>query len=354
MKVPKAKKQPSGSWFIQLRLGGASIPITARTEKECTRQAQLIKAEYLTGKRQPPKPEGEKYPTLTEAIDQYLAARDSALSPATVRGYTRIQENRFKGLMQRSLSDITDEEYLEACNQEAKLCSAKTLKNAWSFVRSVVEYTTGKKPPEAPLPQVIPNVRPFLDADEIQIFRNAVRGNKYEIPILLALTSLRRSEIMALRWENVDLKRRRILVKGAAVFDKDNKLVQKPENKNQSSTRYVPILMDELYEALKAAKKSNGLIVTCNPNTIWANIRRICERSGLPPVGIHGLRHSFASLAYHLQVPEKYTMAIGGWNDDRTMKKIYTHIAQGDVKRYEDAFSDFFKNANENANKKIG
>ena len=349
MKVPKARKLPSGTWRVQMRLGGESINVTARTEKECTRQAQLIKAEYLTGKRQPPKSEGERYPTLTEAIDQYLATRDSSLSPATVRGYTRIQENRFKGLMQQSLSDITDEDYLEACNQEAKLCSAKTLKNAWSFVRSVVQYTTGKKPPEAPLPQVVPNVRPFLDADEIQIFRNAVRGNKYEIPILLALTSLRRSEIMALRWENVDLKRRRILVKGAAVIDKDNKLVQKPENKNQSSTRYVPILMDELYEALKAAKKSSGLIVTCNPNTIWANIRRICERSGLPPVGIHGLRHSFASLAYHLQVPEKYTMAIGGWNDDRTMKKIYTHIAQGDVKRYEDAFSGFFKNAHKNA-----
>ena len=341
MKVPKARKVSSGNWFIQLRLGGENINITATTEKECTRQAQFVKAEYLTGKRQPPEPEGEKYPTLAEAIDLYLAARDSALSPATVRGYTRIKANR-----QRSLSDITDEDYLDACNQEAKLCAAKTLKNAWSFVRSVVEYTTGKKPPDAPLPQVIPNVRPFLDADEIQIFRNAVRGNQYEIPILLALTSLRRSEIMALRWENVDLKRRRILVKGAAVYDKDDKLVQKPENKNQSSTRYVPILMDELFEALKAAKKPSGLIVTCNPNTIWANIRRICKRNDLPPVGIHGLRHSFASLAYHLQVPDKYTMAIGGWNDERTMKKIYTHIAQGDVKKYEDAFSDFFKNAN--------
>lgn len=345
MKVPKARRLPAGMWYIQLRLGGESIIIKARTEKECIRQAQLYKAEYLSGKRKPANPETEKLPTLSEAIDLYLASRDSALSPATIRGYTRIKANRFKGLMQRSLSDITQEDYLIACKQEAKLCSAKTLKNAWSFVRSVIEYITGKKPPDVPLPQVVPNVRPFLDADEIQIFRNAVRGNQYEIPILLALTSLRRSEIMALRWENVDLKRRRIFVKGAAVFDKDDKLVQKRETKNQSSTRYVPILMDELYEALKAAQKPSGLIVTCNPNTIWANIRRICERNGLPPVGIHGLRHSFASLAYHLQVPEKYTMAIGGWNDDRTMKKIYTHIAQGDVKLYEDAFSNFFKNA---------
>ena len=70
----------------------------------------------------------------------------------------------------------------------------------------------------------------------------------------------------------------------------------------------------------------------------------------LPMVGTHGLRHSFASLAYYLEVPEKVTMEIGGWADDQTMRRIYTHIAQADVKRYEQAFSGFF--ANKNANKK--
>ena len=32
MNVPKARKLPSGNWFIQLRLGGESISITAATE----------------------------------------------------------------------------------------------------------------------------------------------------------------------------------------------------------------------------------------------------------------------------------------------------------------------------------
>lgn len=346
MKVPKARKLSSGSWFIQLRLGGESISVTARSEKECIHQAQLIKAEYLTGKRQPSTPEEETLPTLSQAIDQYIASRDNTLSPATIRGYLEVKKHRFKGIMGRSLSDLTDEDYITACNEEAKLCSAKTLKNAWSLVKSAVKYTSGQEPPDVPLPQVVPNERPFLDADEIQIFVKAAHGNPYEIPILLALHSLRRSEIMALRWENIDLKHRRILVKGAAVVDKDDILVQKAENKNRSSTRYVPILIDELYDALKAAQQPSGLVVTCNPNTIWANVRRICAENGLPPVGTHGLRHSFASLAYHLNVPEKYTMEIGGWNDDGTMKKIYTHIAQKDVKKYEESFADFFKNAN--------
>lgn len=341
MKVPKAKKMPSGNWFIQLRLGGESIPITARTEKECTRQAQLVKAEYLTGKRQPAA--SEKLPTLSEAIDAYIEARSNVLSPVTIRGYETIKRNRFKGLMGRSLSEISDADYLRACNEEAALCSAKTLKNAWGLVRSVVKATTGKEAPVAPLPQVVPNEHAFLDPEQIKVFRAAVAGHRHEIPFLLALHSLRRSEIMALRWENVDLEKDRIAVRGAAVPDRHHKLVQKPENKNRSSTRYVAILMDELRSALAAAQQPSGLIVQCSPDALQRSLKALCKQNGLPPVGLHGLRHSFASLAYHLGVPELITMEMAGWRDYQTMRKTYTHIAKMDMQRYKDAFAGFFR-----------
>ncbi len=351
MKVPKARKLPTGRWFIQLRLGGESIPITARTEKACIQQAQIIKAEYLAGKRQPPPEAGAPLPTLGEAIDQYIKDRENVISPSTIRGYEGIKRNRFKGLMGRSLSDITEDDYIAACNAEAAICSAKTLKNAWGFIRSVVNETVGQKAPDTPMPQVIPNERAFLDADQINIFLEAVRGSRHEIPLLLALSSMRRSELLALRWENVDLSHRRILVKGAVVPDRTHKLVQKPENKNRSSTRYVPILMDQLYDALASAKQPSGPVITCGPETIQRTVLEICRENNLPPVGLHGLRHSFASLAYHLRVPEKITMEIGGWSDIQTMRKIYTHIAKSDMTRYEAAFSGFFqKNANKNAN----
>ncbi|MDR1589760.1 MAG: hypothetical protein LBS51_06160, partial [Oscillospiraceae bacterium] len=62
------------------------------------------------------------------------------------------------------------------------------------------------------------------------------------------------------------------------------------------------------------------------------------------------LRHSFASLAYHLNVPEKIAMQIGGWADDKTMRKIYTHIASKDIEKYTSELVKFFDNANEYAN----
>lgn len=340
MKVPKAQKMPTGKWRIQLRLGGESIPVTAYSEKDCIRQAQIVKSEYLAGKRQPPTEDSSKLPTLREAINTYLASR--VLSPATERGYVKIRDLRFQELMDRSLSDITPEDYQAACKAEVQKHSAKTVKNAWAFVSSVLR-SQGITPPSVSLPQVIPNERAFLDAEEIKQFVAAVKGTKYEIPIYLALSSLRRSEIMALRWEHVDLKRRRILVKGAAVVDKDGKLVQKRENKNRSSVRYVPIMMDELYDALEAAQQPDGLVVTCHSDTIRQNVHRICAANGLPSVSVHGLRHSFASLAYSLEVPEKITMEIGGWHDDQTMRRIYTHIAQSDMQRYQGKLTGFFK-----------
>lgn len=198
MKVPKARKLSSGKWFIQLRLGGESIPVTANTEKECTRQAQAVKAEYLVGKRAPKNPEETDSPTLNEAIDSYISARDNTLSPLTVRGYRTIQKHRFKSTLPRRLDEIPESEWQVIVNQEAALCSPKTLKNAWGFIRSVVEDATGKKLPEITLPVQIPAEKPFLSPDEIKKFVSAVKDTKYAVPCLLALCSLRVSEIQAL------------------------------------------------------------------------------------------------------------------------------------------------------------
>jgi len=189
MKVPTPRKLPSGSWFIQLRLGGESVSVTERTEKECKRKAQMLKAEYLAGKRLPPDPKEKKLPTVSEAIDAYIEGKSNILSPETIRGYRVIQRNRFKGLMGRSLSDISADEWKAACNAEAALCSAKTLKNTWRFLASVVHTVVEKELPAVMLPQIVPNEKPFLDAGQIKIFIKAVAGAKVEIPALLALSS---------------------------------------------------------------------------------------------------------------------------------------------------------------------
>ena len=74
-------------------------------------------------------------------------------------------------------------------------------------------------------------------------------------------------------------------------------------------------------------------------------MEKICKTLGVPNVGAHGLRHSFASLAYHLRFSEMETMEIGGWSDHNTMRKIYTHLARMDRLKAQDSMAQFYRAA---------
>lgn len=337
MKIPKARKLPSGCWNIRVQIDGATVSITKPTEKACIAAAVAVK----TGSKQV---KSVRRVTLSDAIDHYIEARENVLSPSTIRGYRKIQAGRFQTMMKRSLSDISQAQWQRTVNAEARLCSAKTLTNAWRFISSVICEETGDRI-SVRLPQVAKADRPWLTPDQIPVFVQAIHGHSIEIPALLALSSLRRSEILALKWSDIDLNRGQIRIHGAAVYDETGNLIQKQTNKNSSSARIVPII-PPLREALEAADRTGAYVCTLTPASMFAHINRVCVSAGLPKVGIHGLRHSFASLAYHLGMPEKVAMQIGGWSDNQTMHKIYTHIAQSEIEKYATEMVDFYENWN--------
>lgn len=341
MKLPEPRQLPSGNWFIRLRLSGEDIPITKPTEKECRDTARLIKAEYKAGKRIT-----RCHKTLHKAMDDYI--KDSILSPSTVRGYRMIQKHRFQSVINEPISSIN---WKRAIAEEAELCSAKTLKNAWGFVRSVLREN-GEEPPNINLPQVIPNERAFLEPDDIPKFLAALEGRSCEVAALLALHSLRLSEILALRGR--DIQDGVIHVRGAAVRDEHDKLVHKKENKNSASRRDVPIFIDRLKDF--TFPNDDTAVVHCDPSGLRTRINTVCRHAGVPEVGIHGLRHSFASVCYYLKVPAKTVMKLGGWSDDGTMNRIYTHLAKKELENDVGSLTNFFgktatENGNENDNK---
>ena len=338
MKYPTARKLHSGSWYCRVRVHGRDISITRPSKKEAIAEAMAVKAGIkLDDKLEPSR---RRAKTVSQAIDDYIAARKNVLSPSTIRGYRIIQRHRFQNIQQQKIFDIADAKWQRIVNDEAKLCSAKTLKNAWGLMASVIWDTTGNKV-NVRLPQVVPSERPWLTPEQIQIFVRAIRGKSFEIPALLALSSLRRSEIMALRWENIDLEKGCICVNGSAVQDENNQLIQKRETKNKTSRRLVPIL-PPLAEAIKLQPSRNGLVSKVSPNTLRIQINNVCRQAGLPEIGVHGLRRSFASLAYHLGLSEELTMRIGGWSNIYTMRSIYTKLSASDIAEQSAVLQDFF------------
>lgn len=345
IKIPTARELPSGNWNVHLRLGGESISITKRTEKEAIAEAMAIK-QGIIKRRQTP----ESDRTLYQAIEDWIADNEHRLSPATVRGYVTIQKNGFQSLMRMPCSRITPKVAASAVNQECRKFSSKTVSNRWRFIAMVLEWATGEHF-EIALPQVVTEPTEFLDQDDLNTFMDYIKGRDVEITALLAISSLRRSEIGALSWDDgdIDLKNRWIHVRGAMVPDKDHKMVVKATNKNSASRRDVPMI-EPLYNALMAVEVKKGRVVPEHPATMQRRINAACKAAGVPEVGCHGLRHSFASLCHILNVPPQVAMEIGGWSNRATMDRIYTHVSKRTKDSYQNKFTDYF--ANKDANDK--
>lgn len=347
MNVPKARKLASGTWFIQLRLGGESIPVSGVTEKAVTREALRIKAEYKAGAREKRTETTKKVPTLAELADAYIDSRRASKSPLTVRTYDRYRRLYLKGYISLPVDKI---DWQAAINAEiARKVSGKTLRSAWGFYASVLK-SGGYAVPKVNLLPVASKERECLFAEDIPVFLGTIHGERCELPALLALHGLRASEIWGLDGGDINLPRREIHVCRALVTDEHGAYVLKDSGKTRAATRTVPIMIDRLYELLQGVKKGKP-VVTMPQGSARDEINKCCEAAGLPCVGLHGLRHSFASLAVALGMPERVTMQIGGWDDAGTMRKIYTHISSKQVAQYGNVMTEFFKNANENANK---
>lgn len=317
-KVPPPKRS-GNTWHNQVMVDGERVYVSADTEGEYYAKATAAKSRLIEIKKSRPKL------SLGTAIDNYIKDNDQVLSPSTINAYKSYRKTRFQEYM---ASDVESIPYQRMINEEsAKGLKPKTIHNAWRLVTAALHFADVEVP-DVNLPRKARTDRPWLDYSQIQSFTSALRGKPYELGALLALNGLRRSELLHLSAEDVDTKNDIIHIRGASVVGLNNKLTDKQTNKNKTSARDVHIVIPRLTELIRG---KNGRLITTNPTTLYGLINGLCEKNGLPQVGVHGLRHSFASLAYHLNWSEATTMREGGWSNPDTVHRIYTHLASQDA-----------------------
>lgn len=338
IKVPKPRQLKSGKWNIELKAEGWST--TENTAEECIVKAKAVRAGFLEAKKAAPKM------TVRDAMQRYIDRRELR-SPSTLYGYKTIMNSRFQDVVD---CDINSVDWQNVLNEEAKKVAPKTLKNAWSFVHAAMA-DAGVTPPNVVLPQTVKKDMPWLDYEQINIFLDAIRGTSGELGALLGLHSLRRSEILAITVDKIDRKRKIIRVEGSVVRGKDGKMVEKETNKTSASRREVPIVIPRLLELIPEAPPGTQL-VQYKANALYDKVNRVCVKAGLPKVGVHGLRRSFASLAYHLKWDMLTTMRIGGWDDDKIVREIYTKLAAKDIDKNVVKMRKFYKFDSDDADNK--
>ena len=142
-----------------------------------------------------------------------------------------------------------------------------------------------------------------------------MEGHWLELIVKLAGSlGLRREEICGLRWSSVDLELRKLHIKEARTAA-GAEIVQK-ETKNRSSNRILH-LSDELCRLLRrerarqAERKlalgdawpDTGMVAVdakgypYSPNAVSLAFTRFIRANHLPKITLHGLRHTFATVA---------------------------------------------------------
>ena len=169
-------------------------------------------------------------------------------------------------------------------------------------------------------PRTAEPTRRALSADEVRSFLEAIAGDPLAPFVALAIaTGLRRSELLALRWSDVDgasLTVSRALARAAG----GGYAMAEPKSRRGRRSIVLPALGRDALErqrihqdaeraAAGDAWQDGGLIFAdplgrpWHPETVTSAYRALVARSGIGRLRLHDLRHSAATLALSAGVP---------------------------------------------------
>lgn len=182
----------------------------------------------------------------------------------------------------------------------------------------------------------------FYDPEQLGNLLQSVKGCALELPVRLACgLGLRRGEILGLRWRDVDLARGTITVRETRTTVGNQVVEKAPKTKESRRTLDIGALeeLTQLLAALRTACSADG--IPCgdddllvldthgrpwHPNVLTTTFSAHVRRQGLPPVTLHGLRHSFASVASSARIPMYQISRAMGHSSPATTQRVYTHL----------------------------
>lgn len=197
----------------------------------------------------------------------------------------------------------------------------------------------------ADLPREVHKDVRVLSPDEARRLVEAARGDRLEaLWILSVSTGLRLGEVLALRWNDVDLNRRELRVTKALQRQTGRGLVvTEPKTRRSRRTIIIPILVAERlrrhqaqqeldFQAAQAPYGEDGLIFTStsgaalDSSNVARSFKRLLQRAELSSIRFHDLRHSCASLLLAQGVSPRVVMETLGHSRISVTMDTYTHV----------------------------
>jgi len=195
-------------------------------------------------------------------------------------------------------------------------------------------------------PRERPPRQVYYTPDQLKVLFQAAQGTWLEVVVKLGgYLGLRRGEICGLRWENVDMERRLIRIQVTRTTVGRRTVEKAPKTANSIRTLGIGGLEDltQLLKRLRTEQltrkrelggryQDSGYVLAQddgsprNPNQVTQALQRFVAKNRLPPITVHGLRHTFASVANSAHIPLLDIGRTLGHKDISITGRIYTHL----------------------------
>lgn len=165
---------------------------------------------------------------------------------------------------------------------------------------------------------------------------------------LFLTTGMRRGEVAALRWRDVDLEHARLSVRQTGNVIEGVWTVGSPKGRGRGATRLLSLDAETVrvlraHQVAQLAERQElpevwqdwGLVfcredgTPINPTRIGHQLTIRARQAGLPPIRVHDLRHTYATLALLAGIhPKVVSERLGHANIGITLN-LYSHVTEG-------------------------
>ena len=202
--------------------------------------------------------------------------------------------------------------------------------------------------------------RQIVTPEQAQQLLAAAKGHRLEALITLTLaTGMRRGELLALKWQDIEFKQRRLHVRRSANRLPGGYRVTDPKTARGKRMITLPQFVLEalgqhrirqLEAKLKAGPKwEEHDLVFCNiygrflsTSNLQVLFSTLLKQAGLPHMRLHDLRHSAATILLAMGVPIKVVQELLGHSSITITLNVYGHVLSSMQQEAMDKLDDLF------------
>lgn len=203
----------------------------------------------------------------------------------------------------------------------------------------------------------------YYSSDELKLFLKLIENDSlyYALYRTLAFTGMRKSELLALTWNDVDFKQSTININKTLARNLNKELISQTPKSN-ASKRIISI-DNKTLQALKewrnfqrveclkfgfnTSSRNQHIFTKCDsnklipPESLTRSFRLLCEKNNFKYIKVHGFRHTHCSLLFEAGATLQEVQERLGHSDIQTTMRVYAHVTEKQREHLAEKFANY-------------